>query len=204
MASHQFRRKFANYAAHSQFGDLRYLREHYAHWSMDMTLGYAMDKGWGLHLDLELFSDIRAEHEDIKLGVVETWLGDELLAGGYGRSIKRWQRDPANLAIFKSHAVMLTSIAESTAIRSNGHSWCTASDDRCIGNTLERTRCADCNNAVIGRPHSGIYQRLYDNLKGLLDCNDIGDGGRQRVMRDLERCRDVLMQLGYDPEANVA
>jgi hypothetical protein len=27
LASHQFRRKFANYAAHSQFGDLRYLRE---------------------------------------------------------------------------------------------------------------------------------------------------------------------------------
>ncbi|WP_227106820.1 site-specific integrase [Chromobacterium rhizoryzae] len=203
LASHQFRRKFANYAAHSQFGDLRYLREHYAHWSMDMTLDYAMDKGWGLHLDLELFSDIRAEHEDIKLGVVETWLGDELLAGGYGRSIKRWQRDPANLAIFKSHAVMLTSIAESTAIRSNGHSWCTASDDRCIGNTLERTRCADCNNAVIGRTHVGIYQRLYDNLKGLQYSRDIGDGGRQRVLRDLERCRNVLVQLGYNPEANV-
>lgn len=29
LASHQFRRKFANYAARSQFGDLRYLKEHF-------------------------------------------------------------------------------------------------------------------------------------------------------------------------------
>jgi len=202
LASHQFRRKFANYAAHSQFGDLRYMREHFAHWSMDMTLGYAMDEDWGQHLDIELYSDIQTELEDIKFGVVDTWMGDEPLAGGYGRSIKRWRRDPVNLAIFKSHTSMVTSISESTAIRSNGHAWCTASDDRCIGNTLERTRCGDCHNAVIGCSHIGVYQRLYDNLKGLLDCNDIGDGGRQRILRDLERCRDVLVQLGYDPEMN--
>ncbi|KAB5451613.1 tyrosine-type recombinase/integrase [Pseudomonas aeruginosa] len=202
LSSHQFRRKFANYAAHSQFGDLRYLREHYAHWSMDMTLSYAMDRDWGQHLDIDLYDDIQAELSGIKFGVVATWTGDEPLAGGYGRSITRWQRDPANLAIFKSHASMVTSIAESTAIRSNGHAWCTADDDRCVGNTLERTRCGDCHNAVIGLSHVGIYQRLYDNLRDLLDCCDIGDGGRQRVLRDLARCRDVLVQLGYDPETN--
>jgi hypothetical protein len=204
LASHQFRRKFANYAAHSQFGDLRYLREHFAHWSMDMTLGYAMDQDWGQHLDIDLYEDIQSELEDIKSDVVGTWLGDNPVTGGYGRSIKHWQREPANLAIFKSHASMVTSIAESTAIRSNGHAWCTADDDRCVGNTMERTRCGDCNNAVIGTVHVGIYQRLYNNLKGLLNCNDIGDGGRQRVLRDLDRCRQVLMQLGYDPEADAA
>lgn len=203
LASHQFRRKFANYAAHSRFGDLRYLREHYAHWSMDMTLGYAMDQDWGQHLDLDLYSDIQAELESIKAGVVDSWMRDEPLAGGYGSSIKRWRRDPANLAIFKSHASMVTSIAESTPIRSNGHAWCTASDDRCVGNTLERTRCGDCHNAVIGHSHVGIYQRLYDNLKGLMDCDNIGDGGRQRILRDLDRCRDVLVQLGYNPETNL-
>lgn len=204
LTSHQFRRKFANYVAHSQFGDLRYLREHFAHWSMDMTLGYAMDDGWGSHLDLELYDDIQAELEDIKLGTVDSWLGDERLAGGYGRSIKRWQRDPANLALFKDHQTMVLSIAESTAIRSNGHAWCTADNDGCVGNTLERTRCSDCNNAVIGRGHLGIYRQLYGNLKELLECSDIGEGGRMRVLRDLERCRDVFMQLGYDPENDAA
>ncbi|ELF7106282.1 TPA: integrase [Pseudomonas aeruginosa] len=200
LASHQFRRKFANYAAHSRFGDLRYLKEHFAHWSLDMTLGYAMDDSWGQHFDLELYDHIKGELDDIKLGVVDSWLGDEPLAGGYGQALKQWQREPQNLLIFKDHASMLKSIAESTAIRSNGHAWCTADNDGCIGNTLERTRCGNCNNAVIGRDHAPIYQRLYDDLKGLLHCPDIGDGGRQRVERDLNRCRDVLIQLGMAPE----
>ncbi|WP_240338150.1 integrase, partial [Pseudomonas syringae] len=142
LASHQFRRKFANYAAHSRFGDLRYLKEHYAHWSLDMTLRYAMDDSWGQHLDLDLHFEIQAELEDIKLGVVDNWMGDASLAGGYGRSIKHWQREPENLLIFKDRASMMKSISESTAIRSNGHAWCTADNDGCVGNSLERSRCS--------------------------------------------------------------
>jgi len=204
LSSHQFRRKFANYAAHSRFGDLRYLKEHYAHWTLDMTLGYAMDDSWGHHLDLDLYADIQGELEDIKLGIVDKWLGDEPLAGGYGIGLKQWQREPQNLLIFKNHASMLKSISESTAIRSNGHAWCTADNDGCVGNTLERTRCSNCNNAVIGLGHAPIYQRLYDDLKELLHCPDIGEGGHQRVERNLNRCRDVLAQLGMDPEKLIA
>lgn len=204
LASHQFRRKFANYAAHSRFGDLRYLKKHYAHWSLDMTLGYAMDDTWGKHLDLELYSEIQDELEDIKLDVVDIWMGDESLAGGYGRAIKGWKREPENLLIFKDRASMLKSISESTAIRSNGHAWCTADNNGCVGNTLERTRCSGCDQSVIGIIHAPIYQRLYDDLKGLLHCKDIGEGGRQRVERDLNRCRDVLVQLGMPPEALTA
>lgn len=204
LTSHQFRRKFANYAAHSRFGDLRYLKEHFAHCSLDMTLGYAMDDSCGQHLDLDLYAEIQGELEDIKLGVVDNWLDDEPLAGGYGRALKQWQREPQNLLIFKDHASMLKSIAESTAIRSNGHAWCTADNDGCVGNSLERTRCGDCNHAVIGRGHAAIYQRLYDDLKGLLHCSDIGEGGHQRVERNLNRCRDVLVQLGMDPETLIA
>ena len=204
LATHQFRRKFANYVAHSRFGDLRYLREHFAHWTIDMSLGYAIDRDWGQHFDIDLYNDIHSELEGIKQGVVGNWLGDTPLSGGYGYAIKRWQRDPSNLAIFKSHSAMVNSIAESTSIRSNGHAWCTADDNRCIGNTLERTRCSGCNNAVIGPSHAPIYRHLYESLKGLLNCPDISDGGRQRVLRNLGRCRDVLEQLGYDPESNAS
>ena len=200
LASHQFRRKFANYAAHSKFGDLRYLKEHYAHWSLDMTLIYAVDDRWGENLDLDLYAEIQEELEDIKLGVVDSWISAEALAGGYGHSFKQWQREPDNLLIFKDHASMLKSIADSTAIRSNGHAWCTADNDGCVGNTLERTRCGNCDSAVIGSRHTAIYQRLYGDLKGLLNSPDIGNGGRQRIERDLKRCRDVLTQLGIPPE----
>jgi hypothetical protein len=202
LSTHQFRRKFASYVAHSKFGDLRYLREHFAHWSMDMTLGYAIDDDWGGHLDLELCNDIQAELEDIKFATVDRWIRDDRLAGGYGQSIKGWQRDPVNLALFKDHNAMVVSIAESTAIRSNGHAWCTADSDGCVGNTLERTRCSDCTNAVIGQAHLGIYRQLYNNLKELLTCSDIGETGRMRVIQGLERCRYVFMQLGCDPESD--
>lgn len=54
--------------------------------------------------------------------------------------------------------------------------------------------------AVIGRSHAPIYQRLYNDLKGLINSHDIGEAGRQRAERDLNRSREVLAQLGMDPE----
>lgn len=198
LTSHQFRRKFANYVAHSKFGDLRYLRDHFAHWSMDMTLGYAMDQNWGAHLDIDLFEEIRSELEDTKAETVESWFNQDILGGGYGRSIKQWQRNPENLAIFKSPQAMIMSIAESTSIRSNGHAWCTADNDGCVGNTLERTRCGGCNNAVISLEQAPIYEKLYNELNELRNCQDIGEGGRARISRDLDRCLQVFKQLNHD------
>ena len=184
LATHQFRRKFANYVARSQFGDLRYLKEHFKHWTMDMTL----------------YAEIQDEFEDLKDGAVEQWLRpDEPLAGGYGRGIMAWRGSEA-VTLFKDRHSMVRSVSESTAIRSNGHAWCTADDNLCVGNGgLDRTRCTGCNNAVIGREHAHIYQGMYDQLNDVLKCNDIGEGGLARVRRDLDRCRDVLTSLGYDP-----
>jgi integrase len=202
LASHQFRRKFANYAARSQFGDLRYLREHYKHWTQDMTNdGYALNESQ----EMELYAEIAEELEAIKLGLAEQWLSpDEPLAGGYGKNLMDWRSRGENIALFKDHATMVRSVAESHAIRSNGHAWCTADDNQCIGNTLEKTRCSGCDNAVIGRFHARMYQHLYRDLKELALCDDIGLGGQARVQRDLERCRDVLVSLGYEPETEAA
>ena len=202
LASHQFRRKFANYAARSQFGDLRYLREHFKHWSLDMTLGYAMNESQ----EMSLYLEIEDELEQIKEGVVARWLDkSEPLAGGYGLNIVNWRSRTENITLFKNHAQMVRSIAQSTAIRSNGHAWCTADDNQCVGNDVERTRCGGgCENAVIERRHGAIYQGLLDALTTLEHCEDIGEGGRSRVQRDLVRCRSVLSSLGYDPAGGEA
>ncbi|WP_211270553.1 integrase, partial [Pseudomonas syringae group genomosp. 3] len=200
LATHQFRRKFANYAAHSRFGDLRYLRQHFTHWSMNMTLGYAMDQDWGQHFDLDLFDEIESELGDIKTDTVSQWLESDSLSGGYGKSLGRWKRDPNNLTLFKDHSSMVKAIAESTAIRSNGHAWCTADDDRCVGNSTERTRCGGCTSSVVGAQHASVYSSAADQLIDLLQYDDIGEGGRRRVLRDLERCKTVLLELGYIQE----
>jgi integrase len=202
LATHQFRRKFANYAARSRFGDLRYLREHFKHWSQDMTNdSYALNGSQ----EIELYGEIQTELDSLKLGLAEQWLNPaEPLAGGYGKNLVEWRSREDTIALFKSRAAMVKSVAESHAIRSNGHAWCTADDHRCIGNTFEKTRCSGCDNAVIGRFHARLYQRLYDDLEEVAKCDDIGPGGQARVQRDLERCSDVLRSLGHDPKAQAA
>jgi hypothetical protein len=195
LSTHHFRRKFANYAARSQFGDLRYLKEHFKHWAMDMTLGYALNESQ----EMELYLEIQDEIGHLKQGIVTTWLDkSEPLAGGYGESLADWRSRDENITLFKSRDAMVQSIAESTHIRSNGHAWCTANDNLCAGNDLEKTRCGSgCSNAVIGREHAAIYQGLYEQLKELETDDDIGPSGRERVKRDVSRSAAVLRQLGY-------
>jgi integrase len=196
LTSHQFRRTFANYAARSRFGDLRYLKEHFKHWSMDMTLGYALNDSQ----ELALFCEIYDELDDIKVNVVESWLQpDQPLAGGYGARLARWRGSGA-ITLFRDRSAMIRAISDSTAIRANGHAWCTADDDLCPGNGgLDKGKCADCSSAVIGRQHGQVYQQMYEQLAELRSCNDIGPGGRSRVERDQNRCRSVLKSLGYSP-----
>ncbi|MDR6453469.1 hypothetical protein [Variovorax paradoxus] len=208
LASHQFRRKFANYAARSRFGDLRYLREHFKHWSLDMTLGYGLNESQ----EMALYLEIEDELDDIKQEVVAGWLDKTApLAGGYGKNLASWRSREESIVLFRSHAHMVRSIAESTAIRSNGHAWCTADDQSCDGNDIDPSRCGGngedgrgCDSAVIGRQHAPIYGKLYNELKLLEDCDDIGEGGRMRIARDLERCRSVFITLGQDPLEFVA
>lgn len=197
-STHQFRRKFANYAARSQFGDLRYLREHFKHWSQDMTNdAYALNESQ----ETELFAEIQDELDTIKRGLAEQWLNPtEPLAGGYGKNLMAWRSREEEIIFFRDHASMVKSVAESHAIRSNGHAWCTADDRQCVGNTFEKTRCSGCDSGVIGRFHARMYQNLYADLKELARCDDLGQGGQARVQRDLARCIDVLASLGYDPE----
>lgn len=200
LASHHFRRKFASYAARSQFEDLRYLRSHFKHWSMDMTLGYALNESQ----EIALYAEIQTELDDIKNEVVEGWLRPgTALAGGYGRNIVSWRGGQA-VTIFKDHRQMVRSLAESTSIRSNGHAWCTADDNRCVGNDLERTRCSGCNNAVIGPEYAPLYRGLHDHLQEVLACDDIGEGGRNLVRRDMQRCRDVLVTLSQGDNSESA
>lgn len=192
LSTHQFRRKFANYVAHSKFGDLRYLREHFAHWNLDMTLLYAMDGDWGKSLDIELYNDIDSELDMAKEKTVASWIDASSLSGGYGKSLKAWLRKPENLTIFSTRQSMIRSLAESTHIRSNGHAWCTADNDTCMGNSMDKTRCSGCQSAVIDSTFSPFYQQLYAQLEELTMLGDIGEAGQSRVQRDLLRCKDVL------------
>lgn len=196
LATHQFRRTFAVYAAKSQLGDLRYLKEHFKHWSMDMTLLYAMG---GLQ-ERELLDEIRSELDLLRDSVVEAWLQPTAkLAGGGGRRVMSF-RDLNPIPIYKTRKEMVEAISLGVHLRSNGHAWCTADNGTaCLGNSgVDPTRCTECTNAVIAAGHADYYRQLRDDLRALLDQEDIGESGRSRVARDLARCDEVLRRLGVE------
>lgn len=195
---HQFRRTFAVYAAHSAFGDLRYLRDHFKHWSLDMTTLYAMSR----QQDADLYDSIGLAALSIKTDILEHWLEpDAILMGGGVDPIQAFRTKNEALATKEGRAEMAKTISPLVHLRATGVAWCTADTGGCNGGQgIEKTRCADCGNAVIDESRKSVWQGIYAQQLELRDLTDIGPGGTERVKRDIERCEVVLKGLGATGE----
>ncbi len=85
LTPHQFRRSFAVAVGKSVYGDLRYLRQHLKHWSLDMTILYMLND----KQDAELYDQIMATMVNENVERVAHWLEDDtLLSGGSAQQIK--------------------------------------------------------------------------------------------------------------------
>lgn len=197
-APHQFRRTFAVYAAHSAFGDLRYLRDHFKHWSLDMTTLYAMSR----QQDAELYDSVGLAALSIKTDLLEHWLEpDAILIGGAAEPIRAFRTKNEALATKKDRAEMAKTISPLVHLRATGVAWCTADTGGCNGGQgVEKTRCADCSNAVIDESRKSVWQGIYDQQIEMRDLTDIGPGGTERIERDIKRCKTVLTGLGATEE----
>jgi len=197
-ASHQFRRTFAVYAAHSALGDLRYLRDHFKHWSLDMTILYAMSR----QQDADLYDTVGLAALDIKTDLLEHWLEpDAVLTGGAAESVRTFRTRNEALATKADRAEMAKTISSLVHLRATGVAWCTADTGGCNGGQgVEKTRCGDCGNAVIDESRKAVWQGIYAQQIKLRDITDIGPGGIERVERDIERCEAVLKGLGATEE----
>lgn len=193
-APHQFRRTFAVYAAHSAFGDLRYLRDHFKHWSIDMTVLYAMSR----NQDAELYDSVGLAALSIKTDLLEHWLEpDAILTGGAADPIRAFRTKNEALVTKVNRAEMAKTISPLVHLRATGVAWCTADTGGCNGGQgVEKTRCADCGNAVIDESRKSVWQGIYAQQLELRDLADIGPGGADRVERDIKRCEVVLEELG--------
>lgn len=203
-SSHQFRRTFAVYAAHSAFGDIRYLRDHFKHWSLDMTTLYAMSR----QQDAELYDSVGLAALSIKIELLQHWLEpDAILTGGAADPIRAFRTKNEALATKEDRVEMAKTISPLVHLRATGVAWCTADTGGCNGGQgIEKTRCADCGNAVIDESRKPVWQGIYVHQLELRDLTDIGPGGAERVERDIKRCEAVLKSLGAPDEdlANVA
>ena len=193
-ASHQFRRTFAHFVVHNQLGDLRYLRDHYKHWSLDMTSIYAMDDD----LDLELFNEINFAYREKGENILEHWMeSDTPIAGGLKDKIIALRNSDEAVKTYGSRANMITAISDNIIVRSTGVAWCTNDTFGCGGG-----QCEDCVHSVIDDHHQYQWEAMYAQqieLRKIAD--EVGPGGTATIERTIRRCETVLTELGADMNA---
>ncbi|MGM7447800.1 hypothetical protein ACP7H9_04735 [Idiomarina sp. ST20R2A10] len=195
LAAHRFRRTFAVYVAQSAYGDLRYLRQHFKHWSMDMTLLYSANNCQ----DEELYDEIAVQIKNFKIARVEEFLDeDTIITGGLANKLISYRSNNEAVRTFDSRTKMAEHISDTVHLRSTGHSWCTSDNAGCGGrSSIEGTACADCSESVIEKTRHGAYFKgVYMQQIELRQIDDIGEAGKQRVERDIERCERVLKDIG--------
>lgn len=190
--SHQFRRTFANYVVHNKLGDLRYLREHFKHWSLDMTLLYAMDECQ----DYEIYDDIYAAFDEKRQGIIGHWLEPNTpLSGGLAPKVRNLRDKLIPTKTFDSHLSMVNKISDQIYLRSTGIAWCTNDDGTCaVG------QCDTCEHGLIDHNHTSYWQGVYAHQLELRDNKDIGLSGSAIVENHIQRCEIVLKGLGADIE----
>lgn len=194
---HQARRTFAVYVVKNSLGDLRYLRNHFKHWTLDMTAMYSANE----KQDLELFNEIYTAMRGEKTSIVEHWLDPETpLSGGLSSKLRVFRSKNDEVRTYESYREMVSGISNSISLRATGVAWCTADEFNCSGGkSIERTRCGDCANSVIDDNHKHLWKAIYHQQIELINLDDIGDAGRSNAQRALERCEQVLTSLGANP-----
>ena len=196
LASHQFRPTLAHYIVSSGHGDYRYAKEHFGHASLDMLISYTQH---GDH-DASLLEDVAFAYSEHKQSQVEHFLLETTpLTGGLAEPIHRYK---AIIKTYKNRLQMIKSIATNIYIRATSVGWCTNDKGNCIGGEgIEKTRCAKdggCVNFLADDTHLPAWREIEAQQLELIDLVDIGESGRARAMRDLERSRSVIAQL--EPE----
>ncbi|MBE1299480.1 MAG: tyrosine-type recombinase/integrase [Alteromonadaceae bacterium] len=192
LASHMFRRTFAVYVVHHKLGDLRYLRDHFKHWSLDMTILYGMND----KQDLELYDDIYAAFDDERQGIIGHWLeSDTPLSGGLANQIRNLRDKATPTRTYKSRAVMIEHLSEQIYLRSTGLAWCTNDDGSCAGG-----RCEECEHGVIDDKKQAFWEGVYAQQIELKQIEGLGESGQTTVDKAIVRCEKVLSDLGADIE----
>jgi integrase len=198
LAPHQFRKTFAVYAARNTFGDVLYLRHHFRHVSLDMTLFYAaadLD-----HIDETLFEDVLQERDELQAIIVEGWLNVDKPVTGAGSVRIRDFRKRDEVRVAKDHRDLARKLSQGFFIRGTGHSWCTA--DRCKGlGIYDVTECADCDNRLIDETHLMVWRGIRGQQIELLQMDDLGDPMWERAKNHLRYAEEILQELGEEVEA---
>jgi integrase len=191
LAAHQFRRTFANYVVHSQLGDIRALKDHFKHWSIQMTALYAYND----KLDKELFEEFLRERYWVEEQIKFDWFGlDTPITGGaIAERIMKVRGDKEHIKTFKTREDMVRAYSGNIPIRATGIAWCTNDDDGCMGG-----KCDECDHGIIDKNNQKHWEGMLIQQFDLLQMDDIGEAGQAAVANGMARCEKVLNSLGLD------
>lgn len=194
LKNHQFRRTFAVMVARNLMGDVRYLREHFKHWSLDMTLYYARHEQD--YLDGNIMSEIIAERDELQDALLEKWIFTrERLSGGAGERIVQF-RGRNEVKTARDMRQFARKLGDDVCIRGTGHSWCMSNGQGCGGHGLyDAIRCASCGEGVIDSSHVLIWKGIKQQQLEVLACEDLGEPARQRCLNHLKEAEHVLREL---------
>lgn len=193
--AHQFRRSYARFMARSELGDLLTLRDHFGHWSIDMTVYYADGGADGYEADTELLEMIIQEKTVRQSEIMGGYLDSDTPLANGGHWLKDW-RASVRTAVNKEE--LIKEYAGTISLNGTGHSWCvgnskgTGCGGLCV---FEAQMCVDCHYGIIGPEHRPVWLGIREQQQEALALDDMGPGGLARAQQILEYADKVLRRL---------
>lgn len=193
--THQFRRTYARFVARAELGDLLTLRDHFGHWSIDMTTYYADGGADEYEVDVELLDMVAKEKQDRQTEIMTAYVdSDSPLANG-SHWLKEW-RTTVRTAANKEE--LIAEFTGSLTLNGTGHSWCVgnAKGTNCGGLCVfEADMCVDCRYGIIGQEHLPVWKGIAIQQEEALAMPDLGIPGKARAQSILEKARKVIAKL---------
>ncbi len=193
--SHQFRRTYARFMARAELGDLLTLRDHFGHWSLDMTVFYADGGADDYEADTELLEMITEEKMARQNEVMGGYLDSDAPLANGSHWLKQWR---SSVRTAPNKEALIAEYAGSITLNGTGHSWCVgnAKGTGCGGLCVfEAQMCVDCNYGIIGQEHRPVWEGIRDQQREALALNDMGLGGVARAQVILNYAEKVLHRL---------
>ncbi len=193
--SHMFRRTYARFVARSELGDLLFLRDHFGHWSIDMTTYYADGGADEYESDTELLEMIAAEKMGRQTEIMTGYLDSDTPLANGSHWLKDWR---SSVRTASNKEELIREYAGTITLNGTGHSWCVgnAKGTGCGGLCVfEAQMCVDCNYGIIGQEHRPVWEGIRDQQQEAVALDDMGPGGRARAQQILVYAEKVLRRL---------
>ncbi len=193
--THQFRRTYARFVARAELGDLLTLREHFGHWSIDMTTYYADGGADEYEVDVELLEMVTAEKNIRQNEIMKNYLDSSSPLANGVHWLNEWR---ATVHTATNKEELIAEYASTITLNGTGHSWCigNAKGTGCGGLCVfEADMCVDCNYGMIGPEYLPVWEGIAIQQKEALAMPDLGIPGKARAKRILDKAHEVIARL---------